>query len=128
MTEGEPPPSLEELSKRLSAARARSERHGGGPGGGSRTAEGLGLGLRVATELVAGLVVGVGIGLLLDYWLGTKPWMLVAFFVLGSAAGLLNVYRAVAGLGGAVGYAKAPRGDDEGDRRGPRGGNERDHG
>ncbi len=114
MTEGEPPPSLEELSKRLSAARARSERHGGGPGGGARTAEGLGLGLRVATELVAGLVIGVGIGLLLDYWLGTKPWMLVVFFFLGAAAGFLNVYRVMAGLGSAVGYASA-RDDAEGE-------------
>lgn len=114
MTEGEPPPSLEELSKRLSAARARSERHGGGPGGGARTAEGVGFGLRVASELVAGLVVGVGIGLLLDYWLGTKPWMLVVFFFLGAAAGFLNVYRVMAGLGSAVGYAGA-RDDAEGE-------------
>jgi ATP synthase protein I len=52
--------------------------------------------MRVATELVAGLVVGVVIGLLLDRWLGTKPWLLVVFFLLGAAAGLLNVYRAMA--------------------------------
>ena len=107
MTEGEPPPSLEELDKRLGAARARSQRHGGGPGGRAGTAEGVGLGLRVASELVAGLVVGVGIGLLLDYWLGTKPWMLVVFFFLGAAAGFLNLYRTMAGLGGAVGHAGA---------------------
>ncbi|MFQ5955418.1 MAG: AtpZ/AtpI family protein [Kiloniellales bacterium] len=105
MTEGKPPPSLDELNERLREARARSERHGDGPGGKARAAEGLGLGLRVATELVAALVVGVGIGLLLDYWLGTKPWMLVVFFFLGAAAGFLNVYRTMAGLGGAVGYA-----------------------
>ena len=29
----------------------------------------------------------------LDLWLGTKPWLMVAFFFLGSAAGILNVWR-----------------------------------
>ena len=33
---------------------------------------------------------------------------MVVFFFLGVAAGMLNVYRAVAGLGGAVGFRKPP--------------------
>ena len=63
---------------------------------------------RIGLELVSALVVGVVIGILLDRWLGTKPWLLILFFVLGSAAGLLNVYRMMSGLGGAVGYRKGP--------------------
>ncbi len=99
MAEGKSPPTLEELKQRLREAQRRSERHGGGPGGEAKSAAGVGFGLRVATELVAGLVIGVGIGLALDYWLGTKPWMLVVFFFIGAAAGFLNVYRTMAGQG-----------------------------
>lgn len=53
----------------------------------------LGLAFRLAVELVAGLVVGGAIGWFLDYWLGTLPIMLLLFFVLGTAAGILNVIR-----------------------------------
>ena len=31
--------------------------------------------------------------LLLDRWLGTWPWLFLLMFVMGSAAGILNVYR-----------------------------------
>ena len=60
--------------------------------------------------------MGVGIGWALDRWLGTKPWLMIAFFVLGAAAGMMNVYRSVAGLGGQVGYKRGGR-DRESDRR-----------
>jgi ATP synthase protein I len=53
----------------------------------------LGLAFRLAVELVAGLVVGGGIGWFLDKWLGTLPIMLLLFFALGAAAGILNVIR-----------------------------------
>ena len=61
-------------------------------------------------ELVSALIVGVGIGLLLDYWLGTRPWFLLVFFLLGSAAGILNVFRVMKRMGGAVGYHPAESG------------------
>jgi ATP synthase protein I len=97
MAEGKPsPPSLNELGRRLSEAQARARPREEPVRDRGRTARGIGFGMRVATELVAGLVIGVGIGLLLDRWLGTTPWLLVVFFLLGAAAGLLNVYRAMA--------------------------------
>jgi ATP synthase protein I len=43
--------------------------------------------------VVSALGVGIAVGLLLDRWLGTKPWLFLLFFVLGAAAGILNVYR-----------------------------------
>ncbi|HKS84427.1 MAG TPA: AtpZ/AtpI family protein, partial [Pseudolabrys sp.] len=46
------------------------------------------------TELVAGVLVGAAVGWLLDRWLGTSPWGLIVFFLLGFAAGVLNVMRA----------------------------------
>ena len=50
-------------------------------------------GLRIAVELVAAIAVGTGIGIVLDRWLGTSPLMLIVFFLIGTAAGFLNVYR-----------------------------------
>ncbi len=52
-----------------------------------------GFGLRAGVEVVSALVVGIVIGFLLDRWLGTWPWLFLVFFVLGSVAGVLNVYR-----------------------------------
>jgi ATP synthase protein I len=44
-------------------------------------------------SFVLALVLGFGGGLLLDNWLGTKPWLMFLGFFLGLAAGVLNVYR-----------------------------------
>jgi len=52
-----------------------------------------GVGFRAGVEVVSALVVGVGLGFVLDRWLGTWPWLFLVFFVLGSVAGVLNVYR-----------------------------------
>ncbi len=59
---------------------------------------------RVATELVAGIIVGAFIGWMLDNWLGTSPFLLVLLFFLGAMAGMLNVWRMFSGRGLAVGY------------------------
>lgn len=51
-------------------------------------------GLRASAELIGGIVAGGLIGWYLDKWLGTeKPVMFVLFFLLGAAAGILNVIR-----------------------------------
>ena len=52
-----------------------------------------GLAMRMGLELVAGVMVGAGAGIVLDRWLGTKPWLLVICFFLGAAGGALNLYR-----------------------------------
>ena len=53
----------------------------------------LGLAFRLSTELVSGLVVGGVMGWSIDKWLGTKPWFLLIFFILGIAAGIINVIK-----------------------------------
>lgn len=93
MTEERPPPS-NDFEARLRALRKRvsEDRDGrGGPLGIPQSA--FGLALRAGVEMVAGLVVGGGIGWLLDAWLGTGPFLLILFFFLGAGAGILNVFR-----------------------------------
>src|SRR5262245_22499460 len=43
-------------------------------------------GFRLSAELVAGVLVGAGIGWLLDRWLGTSPLGMIVFLLLGFAA------------------------------------------
>ncbi len=45
-----------------------------------------GVGFRAGVEVVSALIVGVGIGWLLDRWLGTSPWFFLVFFLIGGAA------------------------------------------
>ena len=54
---------------------------------------GAGFGFKISSEIIAALVVGVGIGLIVDKYLGTKPFGLIIFFIFGAIAGFLNVYR-----------------------------------
>ena len=48
---------------------------------------------RLGTELVAAVAVGTIIGFILDNWFDTKPWLIIIFFFLGTAAGILNVIK-----------------------------------
>lgn len=107
------PPSLKDLEGRLKAARSRQHqgRDATGDGKPVLSGSGLGFGLRIAVDLLAGLAIGVGLGLVLDNWLNTSPLMLVVFLFLGAAAGMLNVYRAATGRGFAVGYRKPADGE-----------------
>ena len=52
---------------------------------------------RASSEFVAGVVVGGGLGWAFDKGLGTSPWGLIVFLLLGFAAGVYNVIRS-AGL------------------------------
>ena len=53
----------------------------------------MGNAFKLSTEFVAAVVVGTIIGFILDSWFGTKPWLIVIFFFLGSAAGMLNIIK-----------------------------------
>ena len=54
----------------------------------------LGNAFKLGTELVAAVAVGSIIGFILDNWFGTKPILIIIFFLFGSAAGILNVIKA----------------------------------
>ncbi len=55
---------------------------------------GIAQGLRLSSEFIAGVVVGAGIGYLIDAFFGTSPFGLIIFLMLGFAAAVLNVMRA----------------------------------
>ncbi len=117
MAEREPPQALRDLDTRLKRLRPEDDERARADAARER-GRGLSLALRVGVELVAALIVGVGIGLLLDGWLGTAPWLLIVFFVLGAAAGMLNVYRAMSGMGSAAGYAREGKRAGDGESTG----------
>lgn len=116
MTTDNDPDPLKNLDARIKQARgeAPSDETEEGEAKG-KVPSGIGIGFRIGTELVAGLILGVGIGLFLDKWLDSAPWFMVLFFFLGSAAGMLNVYRTVNGLGMASGYRPAEKDAPSGD-------------
>jgi len=78
-------------------------------------------GFRLVTDMVVGVFSGIGIGWLLDYWLGTAPWFFLIFMPLGMVAGILNVVRAAKSIEAqkhlektdATGIPAVPFDDDE---------------
>lgn|GEM_PF-198168 len=88
------PEDLNDLGDRVREAQRRRR------GTKARTASGrsvdgaqLAAGLRIASEMLAALAVGVMLGLALDHVFETSPWLLIVFFFLGCGAAMMNVYR-----------------------------------
>ena len=91
MADQRKPASPEDLRARVDKARrALAPDDGSGDEGRGNA---ISVAFRLGIELIAGLVVGVGMGWLLDEWLDTTPIFLLIFFVLGAAAGILGVIR-----------------------------------
>ena len=93
MTEDDSPPP-DKLADRLRDLRQKVDKDNApveGPD--AATGSAMGLAFRVGIELAAGLVVGGGLGWLLDRWWHTSPVMLILLFFLGAAAGMVNVFR-----------------------------------
>lgn len=89
-----------ELAARI--RKAQDERNAALNRGGQNSRQGemtmLARGLRIAAEFAAAILVGSGIGYLIDEVAGTTPWALLVMFMVGFAAGILNVTRVVAEL------------------------------
>ncbi|RUV49194.1 ATP F0F1 synthase subunit I, partial [Mesorhizobium sp. M7A.F.Ca.MR.228.00.0.0] len=74
---------------------------------------GYGQALKLSSEFIAGVVVGAGIGWIIDRLAGTSPWGLIVFLLLGFGAGVLNVMRS-AGVVAEFGQGdKSRRGQDD---------------
>jgi ATP synthase protein I len=65
----------------------------------------MGRAFRMSAEFVAGVAAGGILGWLLDHGLGTSPWGLIVFVMLGFGAGIYNVMRA-------SGFLRPPSGTD----------------
>ncbi|AND86883.1 ATP synthase protein I [Bradyrhizobium diazoefficiens] len=92
---------LGNLDQRLSELRGRhvkTEQPAGDDGDRAARASAMALGFRLSSELVAGVVVGAGIGWGFDRLLSTSPFGFIVFLLLGFVAGVVNVVR-TAGAG-----------------------------
>ncbi|MBR9764912.1 MAG: F0F1 ATP synthase subunit I [Rhodobacteraceae bacterium] len=81
---------LAELEARIAAAKGSgkaADSHGGEHYSAAQ------VGWRMVTELVAGLLLGFGIGYGLDWLLGIAPAMMILFTLLGFVAGMKTMLR-----------------------------------
>ena len=87
---------LERLKSKLEDAKPvdKYAKNGSNGGLGGDDRAGIGQAFRLSSEFIAGVVVGAGIGYLVDTFFGTSPWGIIVFFLLGFAAAILNVMRA----------------------------------
>lgn len=86
---------LDMRRRTLEAALAskRPAKAGEADGANTRGMAGFGNALRLSSEFIAGILVGGGLGWVIDYAAGTSPWGLIVFLLLGFGAGVLNVLR-----------------------------------
>ena len=82
---------FKEISTRLKIAKKNAKESKDRNRGSNVTS--VGKALKISTELVAAVVVGSIMGFLLDAWFDTKPLLTICFFIMGVAAGILNVFR-----------------------------------
>jgi len=89
------------LSKRIDVALAKKDNKYT-----LKNQDSLNIYYRVGTELLAGLIIGAGIGWTLDQWINTTPLFLIIFFTLGGVAGIYNLWRVLTGKGLNLGFFK----------------------
>ena len=99
------PDRLRDLATRLDQLQARQAPKGPPPSQ-------AGIAGRFATELVAALLVGGGLGWGIDWLAGrfgfhTRPVFMIVFFVLGAGAGILNVMRAAREINAQIADARS---------------------
>jgi len=99
------PDRLRDLGTRLDQLQARQAPKGPPPSQ-------AGIAGRFATELVAALIVGGGLGLGIDWLFGhfgyhTRPVFMIVFVVLGAGAGILNVMRAAREINAQIAAARS---------------------
>lgn len=109
---------LERRRRKLEASLAtrRPDGRAGETGAKSSGAAGYGQALKLSSEFIAGIAVGVGLGWMIDRLAGTSPWGLIIFLLLGFGAGILNVLRS-AGVVAETGLKAPEKGGDEPDKK-----------
>src|SRR5215217_6379159 len=114
-TEGQPDSAkgvTRDLASRIaSAKRERDIEDNRASRDASPEMSGMARGMRIGTEFIAAILVGTGIGYLIDLGLGTSPWGLLIMFLVGVAAGIKNITRVVAHMNAASSPLPASAGD-----------------
>ena len=87
-----PDENLNSLKKKIQEAKEKIEEPVG------EAPKPLGKIMKVVVEIVAAMAVGLGIGILIDNYFDTRPFFIIVFFLLGSAAGIMNVFRVAKSL------------------------------
>ncbi|WP_083649344.1 AtpZ/AtpI family protein [Salaquimonas pukyongi] len=99
---------LESLEDRLDERRPRENKADKGSGPGD-TKSGFAIALRLSSEFISAILVGAGIGYLLDTFVGTTPWGMIVFLLIGFAAGVVNVLRSSGELSDPYSSVWAPK-------------------
>ena len=97
-TDGKPGSVTSDLAARIARAQAQGPAKAATERVRQGEMTGVGRGFRLASEFVAAIIVGAGLGWGLDQLAGTTPWGMIVLLLLGFAAGVLNVIRATAEL------------------------------
>lgn len=84
---------LDKLGQKLEILKGQAAGQGQTGAEMNRDVSMAGLGWRMSLELLAGIVVGLGLGYALDGWLGTKPLFMIILMLLGLGGGFMNVIR-----------------------------------
>ena len=79
------------LKTRLKIAKSKFKKKN--PSEGDDQKSSFGKAFQLGTELVSAVLVATIIGFILDNWFDTKPWLIIIFFFIGVAAGIINVVR-----------------------------------
>ncbi len=88
---------LRNLGERISSLTPNPKDPEGSTAGMRGVPSNLARALRLSSEFIAGILLGIFIGWLVDYFTGWSPWGLIVFLMLGFVAGTLNAMRS-AGL------------------------------
>ena len=104
---------LKSLGQRLDQIGADRAAETGSAPRQATNSSGFARGFQLSSELVAGVLAGAGIGWLIDRWLGSVPWGMFVFALLGFTAGVLNVVRSAGVASGGVPDSTAERRDQK---------------
>ena len=81
----------DDLKTRLKIAKSKFKKEN--PSESDEQKSSFGKAFQLSTELVSAVLVATIIGFILDNWFDTKPWLIIIFFFIGVATGIINVIR-----------------------------------
>lgn len=85
--------SLEDLNNKIKSAQNRNESQYKKPKKAFTSGSDLGMGMKIASDLIAGVLVGTFLGYHLDKYFEMKPLFIIIFVFVGFISGMVNVYR-----------------------------------